>query len=262
MGLHDSGPLAMKATRTRPHQLDLHRVRRRRAARPAVARREARGHPGRPAPRHHPARHVASSRARAGCATSSPSPAASPRTRPRSRACASSSSENYGERMININPESIYTGASGGGALRARARGRGGASSRKATRMIAYHAGIDIGSGAVKTVLFEVDGDRRRAGSPSAASACAERDPDGRSRPGYDERPRRSRLERRRRRLRRHHRRGRSVDFHTGHFYSHDHACARRHLSRCPRRARRSTSARCTAAPSAIDERGKVLATR
>ena len=37
------------------HQLDLHGVRRRRAARPAVARREARGHPGRAAPRHHPA---------------------------------------------------------------------------------------------------------------------------------------------------------------------------------------------------------------
>ena len=38
------------------HQLDLHGVRRRRAARPALARREARGHPRRPAPRHHPAR--------------------------------------------------------------------------------------------------------------------------------------------------------------------------------------------------------------
>ena len=58
MGLHELGPMAMKSTKTDPHQLDLHGVRRRRAARPAVARRQARGHHGRPAPRHHPARDV------------------------------------------------------------------------------------------------------------------------------------------------------------------------------------------------------------
>ena len=56
MGLHELGPHGDEVGPAGAHQLDLHGVRRRRAARPPVARREARGHPGRPAPRHHPAR--------------------------------------------------------------------------------------------------------------------------------------------------------------------------------------------------------------
>ena len=58
MGLHELGPDGDEVDQDDPHQLDLHRVRRRRAARPAVAGRQARGHHGRPAPRHHPARDV------------------------------------------------------------------------------------------------------------------------------------------------------------------------------------------------------------
>jgi hypothetical protein len=44
MGLHELGPMAMKSKRRVAHQLDLHGVRRRRAARPPGAGREARGH--------------------------------------------------------------------------------------------------------------------------------------------------------------------------------------------------------------------------
>ena len=80
------------------HQLDVHRVRRRRAARAPVARREARGHPRRPAPRHHPARDVAARALGRRAATSSRSPAAS-RKNPAAveRAARSSSRENYGD---------------------------------------------------------------------------------------------------------------------------------------------------------------------
>ena len=53
-----AGPDGDEVDQDHPHQLDLHRVRRRRAARPAQPGRQARGHHGRPAPRHHPARHV------------------------------------------------------------------------------------------------------------------------------------------------------------------------------------------------------------
>ena len=56
MGLHELGPAGDEIRPPGAHQLDLHRVRRRRVARSPVARRKARGHPGRSAPRHHPAR--------------------------------------------------------------------------------------------------------------------------------------------------------------------------------------------------------------
>ena len=53
-----AGPHGDEVDQDDPHQLHLHRVRRRRAARPPQPGRQARGHHGRPAPLHHPARHV------------------------------------------------------------------------------------------------------------------------------------------------------------------------------------------------------------
>ena len=59
LGLHELGPARADLDARRAHQLDLHGLRRRRAARAALARREARGHPRRAPPRDHPARDVA-----------------------------------------------------------------------------------------------------------------------------------------------------------------------------------------------------------
>jgi benzoyl-CoA reductase subunit A len=112
MGLHELGPMAMKSTK-HPHQLDLHRVRRRRAARPAGAGRQARGHHGRPAPRHHPARDVDP-----GALGRHPRRVHLHRRRGQERGgrqgAARAGEENYGELTLNINPDSIYTGALGG----------------------------------------------------------------------------------------------------------------------------------------------------
>ena len=58
MGLHELGPDGDEVDQDDPHQLDVHGVRRRRAARPPVARRQARGHHGGAASRDHPARDV------------------------------------------------------------------------------------------------------------------------------------------------------------------------------------------------------------
>ncbi len=83
MGLHELGPDGDEVDQDHPHQFDLHRVRRRRAARPAVARRQARGHHGRACTAPSSCARCRSWRARAASATSSPSPAAWPRTRRR-----------------------------------------------------------------------------------------------------------------------------------------------------------------------------------
>ena len=96
-----------------PHQFDVHGLRRRGAARPAVARRQARGHHGRPAPRHHPARDVDPCalrrhprrihvHRRRGEERSRGQGAEGPRSRELRRA------------TLNIDPDSIYTGALGG----------------------------------------------------------------------------------------------------------------------------------------------------
>ena len=125
--------------------------------------------------------------------------------------------ENYGEVTININPDSIYTGALGAAEFARRALD-GGAMTGGQGMTIA--AGIDVGTGAVKAALFKVEdgqdewlGARDRCASASAIrwssraivyrSACSK----------DAELARRTSTTR-------HHRRGRGVAFHTGHFYS------------------------------------------
>jgi benzoyl-CoA reductase subunit A len=82
MGLHELGPMAMQSTKNIRINSHLHRVRRRRAARPPGAGRQARGHHGRACTAPSSCARCRSWRARAASATSSPSPAAWPRTRP------------------------------------------------------------------------------------------------------------------------------------------------------------------------------------
>ena len=61
--------------------------------------------------------------------------------------------ENYGDVTININPESIYTGALGAAEFARRAHAGGPDGERSMT----IAAGIDVGTGAVKAALFQVE---------------------------------------------------------------------------------------------------------
>ena len=112
MGLHELGPARDEGDQDGAHQLDLHGVRRRRAARPALARREARGHPGRAAPRDHPARDV-DPRALGRHPQRVHLHRRRGEERGRGEALTRLVRENYGERDAQHLPDSIYTGALG-----------------------------------------------------------------------------------------------------------------------------------------------------
>ncbi len=164
--------------------------------------------------------------------------------------------ENYGELTLNIDPDSIYTGALGGGDFRAGAR-----SSRKARPIggarhdgVAnqehdnddHSIGIDIGSGAVKIACCSWSTATGSEWLVAALRAHPPPRPAWRSREeGFD-----GVLRRRRasppteRRLRRDHRRRRERQVRHRPLLLDDHARARRRVPATPRRARSSTSAR------------------
>jgi benzoyl-CoA reductase subunit D len=120
-----------------------------------------------------------------------------------------------------------------------------------------YTIGIDIGSGAVKSVLFRSRRRQAPSGWPSAANASAARPDDAGAR-GLRRRAGRRRPEALDIDYTATTGEGENVKFATGHFYSMTtHARGGVYLD--PRRARWSTSARSTAARSSVDERGKVL---
>ena len=127
LGLHELGPARLRVDGAGAHQLDLHGVRRRRAARAAVARREARGHPRRPAPRHHPARDVAARALGRRQRRVHVHGRRGARTRPRSARCAAWWRRTTASSTINISPDSIYTGALGAALFALRDAGRSGA---------------------------------------------------------------------------------------------------------------------------------------
>ena len=230
LGLHELGPMACQSTR--PVRINSTctvfagaELRER-----LSLGREARGHPRRPAPRHHPARHVAARplgrrqrrvhlHRRRGA-------------QPRRGAvrCGTLIDENYGELTMNISPDSIYTGALGRGAVRpARPaagaaggdrRSEGGGMSTRANLMRV--AGIDVGSSAVKIVVMEDRGrDRARACWRKGVERIRRRDPNWSSprtcsRQCVEE----AGVPTRATRLHGHHRRGRDPSpFRTGHFY-------------------------------------------
>ena len=81
-------------------------------------------------------------------------------------------------------------------------------------------AGVDVGTGAVKAVLFDVDGDESKWLARSAPLKIRQRDPMELAEQAYDERVGRCRPDPRRRRYVATTGEGESVPFHTGHFYS------------------------------------------
>ena len=104
--------------------------------------------------------------------------------------------------------------------------------------------------------------DRRRTAASACSPARSERDPPPRSarggrRAASTARCARPASTRARPRLRRHDRRGRAVAVPHRPLLRHDDARARRAVPRARRRARSSTSARCTRAPSRMDERAQ-----
>ena len=79
--------------------------------------------------------------------------------------------ENYGDLTLNINPDSIYTGALGGATFAWRAVVEEGKTIE--ARVMTITIGIDIGSGAVKIHAVPDARAASRSGSRSAASASA-----------------------------------------------------------------------------------------
>jgi hypothetical protein len=233
----------MKATkRPREDQLDLHRVRGRRAARPPGARRAS-------ARTSSPACTAPSScarcrcwRARAASRTSSPSPAAWPRTRRRSRRCAARQGELRRGTHQHL-PDSIYTGRLGLFANSPVAPSPGGLKGCSSHD----HTQASTSVGAVKTVLCASRAQDRVAGR-KRNDRIRQRDP----RRSPRRAPRALELSgrpqaRRSVGLRRHHRRGRERRLPHRPLLRHDDPRARRGVPQ-PGRARCSTSARCTGA--------------
>ena len=93
-----------------------------------------------------------SSRARAASPTSSPSPAAWPGERGRGQELRQAGQGKLRGGEDQHRPDSIYTGALGASEFARRAVVEAGE--------MTITAGIDIGTGAVKTVLFRVEGDK------------------------------------------------------------------------------------------------------
>ena len=162
--------------------------------------------------------------------------------------------ENYGDVTINIDPDSIYTGALGASEFARRAY-------RQAERetIMPIAAGIDIGTSAIKAALFDVEGGKETWLS-RYVMRIRQRDPMELAR-AYDAVLEDAKLKPEDVDYCATTGEGESVPFHTGHFYSMTtHARGAIYLD--PSRARRSTSARCTVAPSGSTDAARCSATR
>ena len=139
--------------------------------------REARGHPGRPAPRDHPARDVAARALGRRARTSSPSPAAWRKNPAAVAALRELVRENYGERDDQHLARLDLHRRARRGAVRLRAAVEAGARRRRRGHDPSP-PGIDVGSGAVKAVAGpRADGDAATDCSRSARERIRRRDP-------------------------------------------------------------------------------------
>ena len=176
IGLHELGPLAMKSTKTVRDQLDLHRLRRRRAARAAGAGREARGHPRRAAPRHHPARDVASSRAPAASRDEFTFTGGVAKNEAAVRDLRELVRENYGERRPSTSTPTPSTRARSARAIFAwRAVGRKAAVARRRGRMtitVGHRHRLRRGQGRAVPRRAAARRDVARRGAASASAGA------------------------------------------------------------------------------------------
>ena len=156
--------------------------------------------------------------------------------------------ENYGEVTLNIDPDSIYTGALGGATFAWRAVVEEGKAAEAQGMKEATHDPHHRHRHRLRRRQVRPLPPRRRRQRPVwLAKRCERirsRDPMTLARAGLRRRARRRRPRRRRHRLHRDHRRGRERQVRHRPLLLDDHACARRRVPRARRRARWSTSAR------------------
>ena len=122
--------------------------------------------------------------------------------------------ENYGDVTININPDSIYTGALGAAEFARRAVG-----CLKQESVMPITAGIDVGTGAVKVALFNVEGDTE-TWLGRRVERVRQRDPLKLATQIYDDVLKAAGLSRNDVAYCATTGEGESLEFHTGHFYS------------------------------------------